>query len=303
MAKSKRLHQSLERLAQAEDTFLASEFLAPVCRGGTVNVRLAGVICRLKIEPGDFEGFGVFRPSSHSEARLVRGAKLAERRRYLELFPNVGLILTARNEDQWLALPAHRADSRFKIDGLVPVRLVEEAQLFEMIESRFDGAHFWYAGPDPRWDAARGMYLRQALEKEVEPDKLHRRGLTAEERAAYAIAFEDTARARQNREEERLRQALAHAGAELKELRERDDVYTITFEVDGQRNVSVVSKRDLAVHVAGVCLSGQDEDFDLQSLVGVVREAQGGGIVRIGRDNQGMEEDQYWQVHPRRRRR
>jgi hypothetical protein len=300
MSKSKRLHDALERLAGSEERFLAGEFLAPSFKGGQVQVRLAGVICRLKVQPADFEGFGIFRPTSYTEARLVRPATLAERRRYLELFPLVRLILAARHEEQWLALPAHRADSRFHIAGLVPVRLVDEGQLFEVIESRFDGAHFWYASPEPCWDPARAAYLRQALEQEVAPDQLHRPGLTAGERDAYALSFQATEQAMRLKEEERLREALAHAGADFKEWRERADVYTITFDVDGQRHVSVVSKRDLSVQVAGICLSGQDEAFDLASLVGVIREAQDGpGLVRVGRDNQGMEEDQYWHVHPR----
>jgi hypothetical protein len=303
MTRSKRISDSLERLAAAETTFLTSEFLAPVFRGGVTQVRIAGVICKLRTHPADFEGFGVFRPDSHTDATLVRSARLAERRKYLDLFPLVRLILAGKDGDQWFAMPAHRADVRFRIEGLVPVALVEEPQLFEMIETRFDGAHFWFAGPDPRWDPAAGAYLRQALENEVEPNAIARPGLTAEERAVYSVCFQTTAKARQRCEEERVRDALTHAGADLKELRERDDVYTITFVVDGARHVSVVSKKDLSVQVAGICLSGQDEDFDLHSLVGVIRESQDQGVLRIGAENHGMEEEQYWRVHPRQRRR
>src|SRR6516165_1411317 len=181
MAKSREVTDALSRLAAAEEQFLACEFLAPVISGGTVQVRIAGVICTLRIQPADFEGWGVFRPTSHSEAKLVRQANLAERQRYLELFPLVRLILAGRQEEQWLALPAHRADSRFQIDGLIPVRLVEEAQLFEVIETRFDGSQFWYAAPDQRWDPAMASYLRQELGRLTQPEKLQRSGLTGEE--------------------------------------------------------------------------------------------------------------------------
>jgi len=303
MAKSKRVNDALNRLAAAEERFLANEFLAPAIRGGHVQVRIAGVICRLHIQPPDFEGWGVFQPASHTKARLVRAAKLAERQRYLELFPLVRLILAGRQGGHWLAAPAHRADARFHIDGMVPVRLVEDAQLFELIESRFDGVQFWFAGSDTRSDPAMAAYLRQALDQMLPPEMLSRPGLTAEERAAYAMSFwpryEASEEARRNREEKRLRQALQHAGAELKSYVERPDVYTVTYEVDGQRHISAVSKKDLAVQVAGICLSGEDEKFDLHSLVGVIREAESGGIVRVGDGNQGMEEEQYWRAHPR----
>jgi hypothetical protein len=304
MAKSKEMTDALSRLAAAEERFLASEFLAPVIRGGQVQVRIAGVVCTLRTRPADFEGWGIFRPDSHSDATLVRPAKLGERERYLELFPLLRLILTGKHDEEWSALLAHRADSRFQIDGPVPVRLVEDVQMFEVIRARCDGAQFWYAGPDSTHDPAMARYLRRELERLTPPDRLERPGLTAEERAAYAVAYwpryEATEEARQSREEKRLRTALAHAGAELKDFVERRDVYTVTYEIDGQRHVSAVSKRDLSVQVAGICLSGQDENFDLQSLVGVVREAQGGGaLVRVGHDNRGMREEHYWRVHPR----
>jgi hypothetical protein len=303
VAASKRIRETLNRLAAAEERAFASEFLAPMLRGGVVQVRIAGVVCRLMVRPDDFEGWGVFRPVSPTTAELVRPARLSERRQYLELLPLLRMIVCLRDGDQWLALPAHRADTRFRIEGLVPVRLIEEPQLFEVIQTRFDGAQCWYDGPDTRRDPGTAAYLREALGRMVEPGQLDRPGLTPEEKEAYVVNYAPRLRAeleaRRDRVEERLRAALAPAGAEFKDYQERGDVYRVGYEVDGRRHVSVVVQRDLSVQVAGICLSGQDRHFDLQSLVGVLREARGGGgFVRVGFENGGMPEQDYWDVHP-----
>jgi hypothetical protein len=303
VATKKRLHEALERLAAAEERAFASDVMAPMLRQGTVQVRIAGVVCHFKVTPDDFEGWGVFRPTSATEAGLVRAAGLAERRQYLDLLPLLRVIVCLRERDQWLAIPAHRADVRFRIDGLVPIRLVEEAQLFEVLLTRFDGARCWYDGPDARRDPGTAAYLRASLARMVEPEKLSRPGLSAEERAAYALNYtprlEAELQARRDRVEERLRTALAHAGAEFREYQERGDVYRVAYDVDGRRRVSVVGRDDLSVQVAGICLSGQDRHFDLQSLVGVLREAQASGEdVRVGDENGGMPEERYWDAHP-----
>jgi hypothetical protein len=137
MAESPQLNDAFQRLADAEARFLSSEFLAPVVRGSQVQVRIAGVVCTLRVQPTDFEGWGVFRPTSHTEAKLARQARLAERQRFLELFPLVRMLVARRHEHDWLALPAHRGDTRFYIDGMVPVRLIQDAQLFETIHTHF----------------------------------------------------------------------------------------------------------------------------------------------------------------------
>jgi hypothetical protein len=296
MATSQRVRELLDRLAAAEDRFLRSEFLSPAVGGAPVRVRVAGVVCGLRAEPADFRGWGVWRPTSHSAARLARPASLAERQRYLELFPLVRLILCRRAGDHYLATPAHRADARFRFEGLVPVHLAEDGQPFEVVEARFDGARCWFERLDPRRDPAAAAYLRQALQDAVTAEKLCRPGLTAEERAAYALVHGP---AEQDRTEGRLLRALAHAGADLKGYVERDDCFRVEYVVDGERHVSVVDKRNLSVQVAGICLSGEDGRFDLQSLVGVLREAQqDGAVLRIGADNEGMNEEHYWHVHP-----
>jgi hypothetical protein len=278
MTTPRHVRESLERLAALEESFLRREFLAPVLRGAGVQVRIAGVVCRLRVEPPHFQGWGVCRPVSYTAARLARPATLAERQRYLELFPRVRLILCRREGGHWLGTPAHRGDGRFRLSGPVPVRLAEEVRLFEVVQTRCDGAQFWFERPDPRRDPAAAGYLRQALQDMVEPDKLQRPGLTAEERDAYALSYgpalEADREARRDRTEARLRRALAHAGAGLKDYLEREDCYRVEYEVDGSTHVAVVGKQDLSVQAAGLCLSGEDALFDLQSLVGVLREAR-----------------------------
>jgi hypothetical protein len=277
VASSKRLHDTLNRLAALEEQAFATEFLAPMLRGGVVHVRIAGVICKFKVEPSDFQGWGVFRPASPTTARLVRTAQQAERKRYVERLPLVRLIIVRRDGDVWKAIPAHRADTRFRFQGLVPVRLAAKVRPFEVVRTRFDGVHCWYDDLDPRGDPAAAAYLRAALTRLEPPESLDRPRLSAEERTAYGLNFWPRLVAEQeahrDRIAERLRAALAHAGADLRDYLEGEDFYQVVYNVDGQRHVSVVGKHDLGVRTAGICLSGQDSDFDLQSLVGVLREA------------------------------
>jgi hypothetical protein len=293
----------LERLAAAEERSFTTEFLAPMVKGGVVQISIAGVLCRLKVQPGDFEGWGVFRPTSPRTAELVRPARLIERRQYLDLLPSLRMIVCRREGDGWLAIPAHRADARFRIDGLVPVRLIEQAQLFEVLLCRFDGALCWYDEMDPRVDPGAAAYLREALGRMAGPEQLERPGVTAEQRTAYVLNYaprlQAELEARRDRVEERLRAALSHAGAAFRDYQEQGDVYRVSYEVDGRRHASVVARGDLSVQVAGICLSGEDRHFDLQSLVGVLREAQeGGDVVRVGFEDGGIPERDYWHVHP-----
>ena len=307
------VHAALDRLAGAERAFLEQEFLAPVLRGAGVQVRIASVRCQLKVEPGDFQGWGVFRPASHALARLLRPASMGERRRYLQLFPALSLVLVKQQPGGaatgapavWLAAPAGAGDARFRIAGMVPVHLAEDVDRFDTVRVRFDGSTFWFEESDPRADPGAAAYLRQSFLARTDPARVDRPGMTAEQRAAYALLLDDLRREeaeqrareaeRQRHEadrraaaerqtaEGRVREALAHAGADLRDLSDRGDVFRVTYVVDGRRHTSVVGKNDLTVQTAGICLSGGDRNFDLHSLIGVIREGEGRGqIVRVG---------------------
>ena len=302
----------LKRLAAEEQAFLGREFLAPALRGGRVRVRIAGAVCTIRTRPKEFEGWGVFQPASFSEARLVRRASLAERRRYLELFCMVRLIICRRRGDRWLGCAAHAGDRRIRLEGLAPVALAEEVQPFDVVQARYDGTQFWFDALDPRHDPARAAYLRSALGELVPPAGLSRPGLTAEERAAYELNYwqqvqpepeqapvqapgrNPAHRRRSSRQlpaaarpdaldpvGHRLRESLSHAGAQLIDYLERGDSYRVTYSVAGQRFTSAVAKGDLTVQSAGICLEGMDRNFDLTSLVGVLREGQAGGGIYL----------------------
>ena len=53
---------------------------------------------------------------------------------------------------------------------------------------------------------------------------------------------------------------------------EREDSCRVSFSVGDQRYTSSVNKDNMTIQVAGICLSGEDQKFDLSSLVGVLRE-------------------------------
>lgn len=301
----KSIADRLNRLAAQEVQFLNREFLAPVTLGGEVRVRMAGVVCQMNIEPLNFTGWGVFQPLSTKQARFQREPTLMERQRYLKLFPQVSLVLCERStirdtESIWHAMMANRGDARFQIEGLVPVRMVEDAEQFDVVRSRFDGANFWFESQDTTRDLTTANFLRKALRGLLPPRLVKRSGLTPEERSAYKTCWKNrqVQEKHQQRDETetRLRSALSHAGADFVDYLERADGYRVTYRVGNRTMTTSVDKQDLNVQVAGICLSGEDQKFDLSSLVGVLREG-GNHTVAIGQGNHGMSEDQYWSMY------
>jgi len=307
------IHDLLNKMESAEESFLNTEFLAPVLPGGRVRVRIAGLVCTLRVVGRAEPGWAILKPLTLDRAKVVARASLRQIRDYLALFPAARLVLMARAGHDpstalrrssgqgsgrcWLALPAHRGDTRFQIVGPVRVHLATGVEPFQRIVARFDGARFWFQEVDRRRSPAIAAYLREALAAETPPDDLHKPTLTAEEREAYRLAYQAIEAARRDRIEVRLADALAHAGAELASYIEREDAYTVAFNVDGQTHRSTVHKDDLTVLVAGICLAGHDRRFDLQSLVGVIREgARDRRLAPVG-DEGDLDEDSYWQIH------
>lgn len=271
----------LEKLAAEEDRFFNSEFLSPVLRGHPIRVRIAGITVNFQAEPRDFQGWGIFRPVNQKRARFIQEPTMSQKQQYLNLYPRFSLIVC--RQDQVSGIPAYQSDNRITINGQVPISLPNEVRLFDTVDVRWDGENFWYDQHNAVRPLRVATTLRDLLAEEKSPDKVDVPGMTAEERLAYAIAFDQEIEAKKDRKEERLRRALERGGALLRSYVERGNTYTVEFTVGGERHRSVVDSETLQVTSAGICLSGGDRNFDLQSLVGVIREGQHRHLIhRVG---------------------
>lgn len=276
------LHRLLDKLAAEEDSFAGREILAPVLAGQKIAVKIAGVVCHLAVNDLKFQGWGVLRTQDMDAATIERTATRSEIEKYLALLPAVRLTAIARDDKDstlWHTLAAQQGDARLKLDKPAPLFLcAENVQNFATILARFDGGRFWFQKLDAKRSPAFASYLREQMHAETPPDRLQKKGLSGEERAAYTWLWREAAKAREltreQRETARLQNALAHANGTLISFIERQGVYTVTYRVGDRRLTSTVRQDDLSVMTSGICLSGRDRDFDLTSLVGVMQEAE-----------------------------
>jgi hypothetical protein len=153
--------------------------------------------------------------------------------------------------------------------------------MFDVVKCRFDGTTFWFQGIDENWNPKMPLFLRENLAKLVEPEKVDCPGLTTAERESYNLAFwpafEADCELHKDRQEERIKKALTHAGAVYRSYIERGATYTVEYTVKDKKgreftHRSVVDKDTLGVQSAGICLAGHDREFDLTSLIGVIKE-------------------------------
>ncbi|BCM94076.1 hypothetical protein IAD21_05975 [Abditibacteriota bacterium] len=297
------INDIFNRLEAQENAFRGTRILAPVLAGRSVSVRIGGLVCRLKI---DFQGktaprsFGVLEAVSSDRAQWLRPATRVEREKYLSLLPRLHFLALERGKGGWVAFPVHEESGRFSLSGPAWVREVEVGvQPFDSFLARFDGTHFWFEAPDTRRSPAIAAFLRESLAGDVTPENLHKKGLSVQERAAYALALYGPSSEpelevaaefgapigptpneidshfdwRGAGVEGRLARSVAHGGARLLSYIERDGVYSVTYKFGDRTHTSTVRARDLRVETSGICLSGRDGDFDLTSLVGVMQEA------------------------------
>lgn len=275
----------IAKFEKEEQKLSETVFIAPVISDCKVRVRICGIVYELSVsDTPDFSGFsgwGLLRMIDSGHAQVVSQAKLAQIKSYLDLLPKVRLIVLDQYKGLYWALPAASGDKRFESARPIPVNLVLQAASFDQIIARFDGAAFWFDSADRRRNPSVARTLRKALEDDVAPKDLYCKEMVPQERRAFQMLWLDRhpelqgALLESNDDASRLRAALRHAGATLDSFWIRGENHlTVRYVIDGVTHVSEIRPSDLAVLSAGICLSGQDQNFDLASLVGVMRESR-----------------------------
>ena len=271
------IRKLLNQIASAETQLHSAQFLAPCVQGGRVRTRVAGMVYTFIPKPRQFEGWGIFQPMDEQTTMLLEEADLPQIVAYLQNFQAIRFRLAYCLQGQtWLAYPVNEADmrQRFKVVKPVPIHLVVEGIAFEQIIARSNGQSYWFEEVDRRADPAIAETLRSASKSPVE--ELQFKGITPEMRTVYElVAQRHEGFAQPQQDEKRLRKALQTGGGELYQFQDRGDYWTVEWTTkDGTRHTSAIVKTDLTVISSGICLSGRDRDFDLQSLVGVIERQE-----------------------------
>ncbi|WP_017653332.1 hypothetical protein [Fortiea contorta] len=265
----------INEIASAEAQLFATQFLAPCVKGGRVRTRVAGMVYTFSPKPSKFEGWGIFQPLDEKTATVVEAADLLQVTEYLQHFPQIRLRLAHQLRGQtWLAYPVNEADMRQRLQVVKPIaiHLVTEGIAFEQIIARGNGQSWWFEEIDRRTDLAIAEALQSAFKQMIPAAKLQFQGITPEIRTVYELATKRIEGFSQPyQDEKRLQKALQMGGGELKQFHDRGDYWTVDWTTaDGVRHSSAIAKTDLTVISSGICLSGYDRNFDLQSLVGVM---------------------------------
>lgn len=255
------------KLAEQETKFAAEQFLAPVISGQKIRIKIESVLMELDVTPKRFSGWGVFSCKDYRTAKRIRVANEFERDEYLKLFPAIRCIVVKKGDDHFgICLP----DSRFKITGEIPISLPLELQQFDCVLVRYDGENFWFDSKlfeyNPQAD-----YLRDEFSKKTKVDALSINGLLVEHARAYTVLQLEEAKLKKLTTEGKIQDAIKRGGGIYKSFVERGNTYTITYSINNKDFTSTVDT-NLRVQSSGICLSGRDKMFDLQSLMSVIRE-------------------------------
>jgi len=271
---------TIDRIGQQEEMITKREIISPVFYNRKIVTRVEGIVLYLEIPQID-PGWYSFKAIDNKHAKVVSPADIDKIQKYLKYLPKVRLILTFRKKKAFYGIPMKGNNWGFRVTDLLPVYLFDDtAEEFAKCVCRYDGANLWFDSIDMS-DPIKTDYLRESLKKLKTPGRINHSGLTIEEKIAYNIKYKLDKKIIEESKKTKIQRDVEFAGGKFVESKERSDHLFVTYTVDGQKFSSVISKDPKhQVITAGICLTDHDsgragdKDFDLKSLVSVIREGQ-----------------------------
>jgi len=263
-----------------EELLYSGEIMSPVHGNETIVARVEGLVYSFQI-PRVKPGWYVFKAKDSKQAKYVRHAELSDRDLYFKNLPQIRMNLCFRKEGVYYANPVKGSKLNLQSNLLYPIYLTDDLVMdFDRILCRFDGENFWHEDLDMGSDPEKPQYLRECLKNLTPSDKIRFKGLTVDEKACYAIRVAMDKKFLENNKELQLRKDIEHGGGRFISFQEKSDHFKIEYEVDGEKYTSHVAKTSgHKVLTAGICLNGGDADFDLKSLISVMREGQDRNLI------------------------
>lgn len=259
--------QLLNKLIKQESEALSREILSPVVHGSPIVVRVNGAALYLRVNPKKFHGWGVFKyDGNHKSATFIKEPSMQQKRLYLENFPKIRLIICSHNEKMTIGSKLYN-DGRYGFDA-TSIFFAENISLFDVVDVRDCGGRFYYE-THARGHSSYVDVVKNAFAEETSPDKVN----TWEPfLTAYRFAYNELIKTKELTIEQRVKQAIHRAGGKYSGFTDRGDTLTVQFVVDGEIFTPTVNSKTLMLENAGICLSGGDRAFDLQSFVHIARQ-------------------------------
>jgi hypothetical protein len=310
----------IDEMADSEEAFYGSTFVCPIFNTTKLAAQINGVNHFFDI-PEVAPGWYKVKAIDTRRAEVVSECDFNEQEQYSKLFPKVRMTLVQKEGLLFQAIPSQNSAVNLERDSLYPVFFADDfVQDFDQVVCRTDGSNIWFEESDMGSNPEISEYLRTSLEERVSPSNIAIKGLTPDDRKAYALRVamdeairrevEERARIEREREIQRLEEErqraqeeerrerirveqdrlraiegtlegdVAHAGGEYIAHEEKSDHYRVRYLVEGVEYISYISKNPgHQVLSAGICLDDTDDQFDLKSLVTVIREGQDRGLI------------------------
>lgn len=255
------------------------EFSAFTIPGASIQATLLGLRINLNVVGNsDFVGVGRFDPHPQNRtADMIRPATPRETDAYLSQFSRGAAVLFRNKHGNWIGVCNRQVAPVYGVSDYL--QEFESARVFKI-------GDVWVFGSQsveyPR--ASSGLRLSFENRDHV----LMIRGITPDHRIAYVEKLETI-----NRPKITLPDAVSFMGGNLIDMVDRGDgTSLVTYKINATSFTSLVANDTMRVISAGICLDGEDSNFDLTTLIPVIRKGlETNRIHRTGIDNGYSDDD------------